>query len=76
MNSWEIIKQELTKTSRPGTMGRHIDMNLCGDLFVRLRHKLNDQEEATKSMNQDDECRAALLQRRNIKELREAGIIQ
>lgn len=76
MNSWEIIKAELTKKSRPKTMGRNIEMNQCGDLFVRLMHNLNDREAATESMNKDDECRAAILSRRGIEEIREAGVLR
>ena len=75
MNSWEIIKQELTKKSRPGTLGRNIDMNQCAELYVRLMHNLTDREAATESMNKDDECRDGLLARRGIKELREAGVL-
>ena len=75
MNSWEIIKQELTKKSRPGTMGRNIEMNQCAELFVRLMHNLTDSEAATESMNKDDECRDGLLARRGIEELREAGVL-
>jgi hypothetical protein len=76
MNSWEIIKEELTKKSRPGTMGRNIEMNQCAELYVRLMPNLADREAATESMNKDDECRAALLARSGIDELRKAGVLR
>jgi len=76
MNSWEIIKAELTRKSQPGTMGRNIEMNQCAELYVRLMHNLTDQEAATESMNKDDECREGLLARRDIEELRKAGVLR
>lgn len=76
MNSWEIIKSEMTKDSRPGTMGRNIDMNRCSELFVAIMHKLTDREVSVESMNKDDECRAGLMARGGIKELRDAGVLR
>ena len=74
MNSWEIIKAEMAK-SRPGTMGRNIEVNRCGRLFVALERNLTDREAATESMNNDDECRQAVAAGPAIRELREAGVI-
>ncbi len=74
-NSWQIIKEELTKNSRPDTMGRCIDLNKCGNLFVKLMYNLKDQEKATKSMNEDGEMKMALLNQKGINELREAGVL-
>lgn len=76
MNSWEIIKSELTKTSKPGTMGRNIEVNQCAELFIKLMWNLNDREAATESMNKDEECREALVSRSGIEELRKTGIIE
>jgi hypothetical protein len=75
-NSWEIIKEELTKKSTPGTMGRHIDINTCAELYVRLMHNLNDQAAASESMNKDDECRQGILARKGIEELRKSGVLR
>lgn len=76
VTSWEIIKEELTSKSRPGTIGRNIEMNQCAELYVRLMHNLTDREAATESMNKDDECREAILARPGIQELREAGVVR
>lgn len=75
MNSWEIIKAELTKKSRPGTMGRNIDMNQCAELYVKIMHNLTDEKAATESMNKDGECREGILARNGIEELRKAGVL-
>ena len=75
MNSWEIIKSELTKKSRPKTVGRNIDMVQCAELYVKLMHKLIDRDAATESMNKDDECREGLIMRRSLKGLQDAGVI-
>ena len=76
MNTYEIIKQQMTKKSRPGTMGRSMELNDCCDLFVRIMHNITDKEESVKTMNADDEVREALLARRGIEELRSAGVLQ
>jgi hypothetical protein len=76
MNTYEIIKQQMTKKSRPGTMGRSMELNDCCDLFVRIMHNITDKEESVKTMNADDEAREALLARRGIEELRSAGVLQ
>lgn len=60
MNSWEIIKHELTKGSRPGTFGRAVAMKQCADLFINLSEKLNDREAATESFNKDQEVSEAI----------------
>lgn len=76
MNTWEILKKELTKSSRPDTMGRNIDVNSCATLFVKIMHNLTDREESVKSMNSDEEVKNALLARRGIQELQKAGVLQ
>ena len=75
MNSWEIIKNELTKTSKPKTFGRSIDINLAANLFVKIMHNLTDKDVAKKSMSEDMEVRDALLARRGIEDFRKAGIL-
>lgn len=75
MNSWEIIKTELTKTSSPKTLGRSIGVNLAADLFVKIMYNLTDQDIAKKSMNEDMEVRDAILARRGIEDFRKAGIL-
>lgn len=76
MNTYEIIKQQMTKKSRPGTMGRSMELNDCCDLFVRIMHNLTDKDESVKTMNADDEARDALLSKRGIEELRAAGVLE
>ena len=76
MNTYEIIKQQMTKKSRHGTMGRSMELNDCCDLFVRIMHNITDKEESVKTMNADDEVRDAILSRRGIEELRSAGVLQ
>lgn len=75
MNSWEIIKQEMTRNSQPGTLGRSADLNQCGDLFVKLMHNLTDKEVSVESMNKDEEVREAILNRRGIEEMKKAGVL-
>lgn len=75
MDSWEIIKSELTKTSKPKTFGRSIDINLAADLFVKIMYNLTDQDIAKKSMNEDMEVRDAILARRGIEDFRKAGVL-
>lgn len=75
MNSWEIIKTELTKKTRLGTIGRNIEIIKCAELFVKILHNLTDKEVAMESMNNDDECRKSLLALPIIKELTEIGVI-
>lgn len=75
MNTYEIIKQQMTKKSQPGTMGRSVELNDCCDLFVRIMHNLTDKGESVKTLNADDEVREALLARRGIEELRGAGVL-
>ena len=74
MNSWEILKAELTKTSQPGTMGRAVDLNRCGLVFVCLRDKLTDYAEAEEAMNADEEVREAIKLYPTIEELRNFGL--
>lgn len=75
MNSWEIIKEQFTRDSTPKTLGRSIAVNQAAELFVRLMPNLTDREAATELMNKDEEVRNALVHRRGIEELREAGVI-
>ena len=77
MNSWQIIKTELTKNSKPKTFGRSVDINLAADLFVKLMHSsLVDKDAAIKSMNEDMEVRDAILARCGIEDFRRAGVLQ
>jgi len=73
MNSWEIIRKELTKDTKPGTMGRMIALNLCSDLFIKLLAKLNDIYEATITLDADEEMREALLKWKSIEESERQG---
>lgn len=75
MNTWQIIKTELTRDSRAGTLGRSVDINLASDLFLKLLPHIKDEDEAKASFNLGEEVREALLNRRGIKELQAAGII-
>ena len=76
VSSWEIIKDVIIrKDSRPKTMGYNIDLNKCADLFIAIKSKLADEQEALEAFNKDDELRVALLSRGNIKELTKAGVI-
>lgn len=74
-NSWEIIKAELIKKSRPKTLGRSIEINQAAELFVKLMYNLTDREAAVESMNRDEEVKDALMNRDGIEELRMAGVL-
>ena len=76
MNSWEIIKANIVKGYRPGTMGRNIAMSQCAELYIALRHLLCDEEKSTSALNADEEVREALMNSRVIQELRDAGVIR
>jgi hypothetical protein len=75
MSTYEIMKAEMTKDSRPGTMGRNMDINACCDLFVKIMNNLVDKDESVASMNTDNEVRTAILNRKGIDDLRAAGVL-
>jgi hypothetical protein len=75
MNSWQIIKSRLTSGSRPGTMGRTIDVQSASRLFVAIAERLTDGKESTADFNQDSEVRDSILSGPKIEELRRAGVI-
>jgi hypothetical protein len=76
MNSWEIIKTELTKKSRPNTVGRNIELIQCSDLFMSLNYNLTDRDESLNAFNDDMEVRESLINRKGILELQKAGIMK
>jgi hypothetical protein len=75
MNTWEIIKNELTRKSKPGTFGRDIDVNIAADVFFKIKQNLKDEGASMEAFNSDDEVRKAILCRKSIDELYDAGII-
>jgi len=75
MNSWEIIRSVLITDTRPGSIGRHVEVDKCGKLFVALRHLLADSEIATRSLNEDTEVGEAILAQKGIKTLQDAGVL-
>ena len=76
MNSWQIIKTALTKDSRPKTFGYTCKVNEAAELLITLRGYLKDAKESIEAFNHDDEVRDAILSRGEIKEMKDAGIIQ
>lgn len=75
MDTWEILKKDFVKDSKPNTLGRNIAVNNATQLFVKIMHNLRDQDKATKSFNDDCEIKDAFLARGIIKELKEAGVL-
>ena len=75
MNSYEIIKQQLVTHPTIGSVGRLVQLNQAGELFVSLEYCLIDWEEARKTFNADKEFLQAMLQRHNLQELKEAGVL-
>lgn len=67
MNSWEILKEELTKGTRLDTTQRVMYINQASKLFIKLRAVLSDFDIATKSFNADEEVGDALRRRDFIK---------
>ena len=75
MNSWQIIKQELTKDNKPNSLGSDIVLKQCARLFVSLEGILTDYDTAVQDMNQDMELREALLTHNHVETLRKEGVI-
>lgn len=76
MNSWEIIRSKLVIDTSPGTIGRHVQINKCGNLFIALRHLLTDEKIATDALNADPEVKESIVASRGIKELQDAGVLK
>lgn len=76
MNTWEIMKKEFSKNSRPETMGRDMDINNCAHLFIKIMHNLKDREESIRVFNDDSEVKNAIISSVGIQELKEAGVLR
>ncbi len=75
-NSWLIIKTYFTKDSTEGSFGYLRQLNNASDLFIQLTHNsLVDKEESIKCFNEDKEVMDAILARRGLDELKDAGVI-
>lgn len=65
MNSWEIIKKEMTRpTTKPGTTGELVDASNASRVYMALREKLRDKEKADAAFNADELVTKALLSRK------------
>ena len=73
MNSWEIIKQEVTKGREPDTLYYSVAINLGGQIFIGLQHHLKDWKKAAAAFNTDAEVAKALTALPLIRELRTCG---
>lgn len=76
MNSWEIIKEALTKESRPGSVGWEIQAIKAAELFLKLQPQLRDWYEAASDFNADERVRQALINSSVYTLLREDGIFK
>ena len=76
MNSWQIIKNSFIEETREGSFGRMQVVNDAADLFVKIMQRLTDEKEAKEAFNSDEEVGKAFLSRGQIKEMKEAGVIQ
>lgn len=64
MNSWEIVKEELTKDAMPNSIGYTMDVNKAAKIFIKLKDVLNDFDIAVKTFNADAQVGKALRQKR------------
>jgi len=74
MSSWKIIKTWVVN-GRPGTVGHITDTLKACDLFLSLENKLKDWPDASKDFDEDSDVTNALLNRRGILDMKEAGIL-
>jgi hypothetical protein len=61
MNSWQIIRDELTKDSRNGSCGYYIALGKAATLFCRLNGSGKMEKEAETDFNTDKDVVEACM---------------
>ena len=70
-NTWEVLKEQMTKGKTPRSSGYVMALNRASDLFVALQTEdlICDSVQAVVAFNDDRELTSAILQRKQLEEL-------